>query len=403
MKPLPERGLLLLLALVQFTHIMDFMILMPLGPQLMRELAIGPGEFSALVTAYTLCAGIVGLAAAPFIDRFDRRTLLLLAYAGFGLGTLACGLVHSAPALLVARGLCGAFGGISGSLVMAAVSDLVPPVRRASAMGVIMTAFSAAAALGVPFGLYLAQHLRWEAPFLLLAGLSAVTWWLLRSWMPSLREHVDESVSDHFETFLGLLRDANAGRALLFMSAMVLGHFIIIPFLSPFLVANVGLPEKDLFLIYLTGGVCTVFTAPLVGRLADRHGRLRVFVVLVLTACVVTLLLSHSGPLPRWVVLLLAGGFFVFASGRFVPGQAIMSLAVPASRRGSFMSLSSCVRDLTMGLTSAVGGMVVTLGPSGRMLHMDRLGWMAAGAGVLSLWLAGRVAVNDVAKSPAIP
>lgn len=403
MKPLPEKALLLLLAMVQFTHIMDFMLLMPLGPQLMRELAIGPGKFSGLVAAYTLSAGIIGLLAAPFIDRFDRRPLLLFTYAGFTVGTLACGLVHTADALLVARALCGAFGGISGSLVMAVVSDLVPPARRATAMGVIMTSFSVAAAVGVPFGLYLAQHLRWEAPFFLLAGLSAVTWLMLKSWLPTLRDHVDESARDHFRTFLGLLRDANAGRALLFMSSMVFGHFMIIPFLSPFLVANVGLPEKELFLIYLTGGACTVFTAPFVGRLADRHGRLKVFSVLVLTACLVTLTLTHSGPLPLWAVLLLAAGFFVFASGRFVPGQAIMSLAVPASRRGSFMSLSSCARDLTMGLTSGLGGWIVSQAPSGQLLHMNRLGWLAAGAGLLSLWLGSRVAVNEVSKTVLPP
>src|SRR2546429_5836747 len=174
MKPHSERLLLLLLAAVQFTHIMDFMIMMPLGPQLMRELHIGPGHFSALVAAYTISSGVVGLLAAPFIDRFDRRKLLLFAYAGFIAGTLACAFSHNATTLLAARALSGAFGGLSISMVMAIIGDVVPAGRRASAMGIVMTGFSVAAALGVPFGLQFAPRLRWEAPFFILARIPAV-------------------------------------------------------------------------------------------------------------------------------------------------------------------------------------------------------------------------------------
>src|SRR6185503_10692500 len=162
MNRLSERPLLFLLAAVQFTHIMDFMILMPLGPQLMRDLNIGPGQFSALVAAYTISSGVVGLLAAPFIDRFDRRKLLLLAYAGFTLATLVCALSQNAATLLIARVLSGAFGGLSISMVMSIISDVVPPERRATGIGIVMTAFSVAAAVGIPFGLKLAQLFRWE-------------------------------------------------------------------------------------------------------------------------------------------------------------------------------------------------------------------------------------------------
>jgi predicted MFS family arabinose efflux permease len=192
------------------------------------------------------------------------------------------------------------------------------------------------------------------------------------------------------------LRDANAGRALLFMSATVFGHFAIIPLLSPYLVANVGLPERDLFLVYLTGGVATVFTAPVTGRLADALGRRRVFTCLVAVACVVTLILTNAGRLPVWAVLVLAAGFFVFASGRFIPGQAIMTLAVPASRRGAFMSLSGCARDLAMGLAASVGGWIVTKTPSGQLVNFNWLGWLALAAGVVSVWLAHHIRVKDI-------
>ena len=393
---LSERSLLLLLAAVQFTHIVDFMILMPLGPQLMRDLHIGPGRFSSLVAAYTISSGIVGLLAAPFIDRFDRRKLLLFAYGGFITGTLFCALSMNATTLLMGRALSGTFGGLSLAMVMSIISDVVPPERRAAGMGVIMAAFSAAAALGVPFGLQLAEQLRWEAPFFMLAGIAMIVWLIVFTRLPAIRGHLHHHKEDPTRAFRELLRDANAGRALLFMSATVFGHFAIIPLLSPYLVANVGLPERDLFLVYLTGGVATVFTAPVTGRLADALGRRRVFTFLVAVACVVTLILTNAGRLPLWAVLVLAGGFFIFASGRFIPGQAIMTLAVPASRRGAFMSLSGCARDLAMGLAATVGGWIVTKTPSGQLVNFNWLGWLALAAGVVSVWLAHRIHVKDI-------
>jgi len=397
MKQLSERSLLLLLAAVQFTHIVDFMVMMPLGPQLMRDLHIGPARFSTLVAAYTVSSGVFGLLAAPFIDRFDRRKLLLFAYGGFIGGTLFCALSANASMLLMGRALSGTFGGLSLAMVMSIISDVVPPERRAAAMGVIMAAFSAAAAVGVPFGLQLAEQFRWEAPFFMLAGIAVAVWTIVFLRLPAVRGHLHHHQDDPMRAFKELLRDTNAGRALLFMTATVFGHFAIIPLLSPYLVGNVGVPERDLFLVYLTGGVLTVFTAPVVGRMADSLGRKQVFTALVAVACLVTLWISNSGHLPLWVVLVQAGGFFVFASGRFIPGQAIMTLAVPASRRGAFMSLSGCARDLAMGLASTVAGWIVVQEPSGRLKHFNLIGWMAVAAAIISVWLASRVRVEDVA------
>ncbi len=397
-----ERAILLLLAAVQFTHILDFMVVMPLGQQFMRELNITPAQFSHLVAAYTISAGVIGLLTAPFMDRFDRRKVLLIAYAGFFLGTLACALSHTAEMLLVSRAICGAFGGVSGATIMAIVGDIVPPQRRASGMAVIMGAFAAAAALGVPFGLFLAQRFRWEMPFVLIAGMGIVVWVLIYVTLPPIRAHLDHDTPlHHFTAFFELLRDDNAGRALLFMSALVMGHFAVIPLLAPYMVTNIGLPENRLFLIYMVGGICSAMTAPFCGKLADRFGRLRVYAILISVACVVTLWISNSGPMPVWAVLLSAGMFFTFASGRFIPAQAILSLAVPSKRRGSFMSLTSCTRDLTSGITSSLGGWIVTKSPTGQLVNYDKLGWLAVTMSLLSLWLASRVRVREVSHTSA--
>jgi MFS transporter, DHA1 family, inner membrane transport protein len=391
-----ERTILLLLAAVQFTHILDFMVVMPLGQQLMRELAISPAQFSRLVAAYTTSAGVIGFLTAPFMDRFDRRKVLLIAYAGFFMGTLACALSHTAGMLLASRAICGAFGGVSGATIMAIVGDVVPPARRASGMAVIMGAFAAAAALGVPFGLFLAQKFRWEMPFFLVAGMGVVVWLFIYITLPPLRAHLEDTPLHHFTAFFELLRDDNAGRALLFMSALVMGHFAIIPLLAPFMVTNIGLPENKLFLIYFVGGISSAVTAPFCGKLADRFGRLRVYSILIGVACAVTLWISNSGRMPVWAVLVSAGLFFIFASGRFIPAQAILSLAVPSKRRGSFMSLTSCTRDLTSGITSSLGGWIVTKSPTGQLVNFDKLGWFAVIFSLISLWLASRVHVREI-------
>jgi predicted MFS family arabinose efflux permease len=393
-RPPSERLVLLVLASIQFTHIMDFMVMMPLAPQLMRELDLGAGQFSALVAAYSVAAGIVGLLTAPFIDRFDRRTLLLYAYAGFTVATLFCGLASNAHPLLIARALGGAFGGVSGSLCLAIVSDLVPPERRAAGIGIVMTAFAVAAAIGVPVGLQLAHVWGWRMPFLIVAGVGALVWCIVFRVVPPVRGHLQGGV-DKGQAFRELMRDANAGRGILFMAVMVLGHFSIIPLLSPHLVGDVALPEKYLFLVYFIGGVVSVITAPRVGRLADRHGRQRVFAYMVLAASVIILAITNAGPLPVWATLTLAGFFFMFASGRFVPGQAIVTLAVPSSRRGAFLSLTSCSRDLASGISSTLGGWIVTKQPDGHLVHFNWLGYIAVAAGLGSILLARTVHVND--------
>jgi len=389
-----ERIVLLVLAAIQFTHIMDFMVMMPLAPQLMRELNLGAGQFSALVAAYSIAAGVVGLLSAPFVDRFDRRTLALGAYAGFTIATLLCGLASNAHTLLMARALGGAFGGISGSLCMAIVSDIVPPERRAAGIGIIMTSFAVAAAIGVPVGLQLAQHFGWRSPFIFIAAFAAVTWGVAFRFIPPVRGHL-QSGEHKGRAFKELLRDRNAGRAIVFMAVMVLGHFSIIPLLSAHLVGDVALPEKYLFLVYVIGGALSVVTAPAVGRLADRRGRQRVFTFMVLAASVIILAIANAGPLPAWATLMLTGSFFVFASGRFVPGQAIVTLAVPSSRRGAFLSLTSCARDLASGISSTMGGWIVVKQPDGHLHNFNWLGWIALATGLLSIALAHKVKVND--------
>lgn len=390
---LSERVLLLLLAAVQFTHIMDFMIMMPLSTQLMRQLSINPEQFGWLLSSYTWSSGIAGLVATLYVDRFDRRPLLLVVYAGFILGTLACALSHSYWQLMAARIISGGFGGVSAALVMTIVTDVVPPIRRAAGIGIVMTAFSVASGVGVPAGLFLADRYNWESPFIFIAAAAVPMWVVALLGVPSLRGHVSAGeAAGKWRVLISLVGNRNVQWALLFSVCMIAAHFTVIPMLATYLVYNVGLPEKSLFLVWLTGGALTVFTGPLAGKWADRFGRWRIYTLMTLVASLVIVILTNAPPLPQSLVLVLAGFFFVFASGRFGPGQAITSLAVAPAQRGAFMSFSSCIRDLMMGIISVGGGLIVhRVDEHAPLEGYNLLGWIAVICGLISLWVARRV------------
>ncbi len=399
-----ERLLLLLLAAVQFTHVMDFMVMMPLGPQLMRIFTLRPDQFSLLVASYTFSAGVSGFIGALCLDRFGRKRALLFCYGGFLLGTLACALAPNYPALLAARIISGAFGGVSGSLVMTIVGDVVPLPRRAGAMGLIMTAFSIASVAGVPAGLWFAVHWSWHAPFIMIVAIGVVVWLTTARLLPPLRWHLaaaDAGTPGHrppspLAGVRELLTTRNTLVALAFGILMVFGHFIIIPFLSPSLVANAGLAESQLAYIYLAGGLASLFTAPWIGRLADRHGKHKLFMIMILGALTPMYLMTHLGPTPLPWLLLLAAAFFIFAGGRFVPGQAIITATVPTRLRGSFMSLNSCTRDVAAGAASLLGGhLIVREAGTERLLHYSTLGWIAIIVSLASLFAVRWVKAID--------
>jgi predicted MFS family arabinose efflux permease len=392
---LSERLLLLLLATVQFTHIMDFMVMMPLGPQLMRIFQIEPHQFSLLVASYTFSAAIAGFIGVFWVDRFDRRQALLFCYAGFILGTLACALAPTYHTLLAARVISGAFGGVSGAIVLTVVGDVVPLERRAGAMGIVMASFAFAAVAGVPVGLWLAAIWSWHAPFIIIVVVGCLLWVTCFMIFPSLRSHLTAGGHVRGQALAGLrelVTNANTVTALIFMTLLVLGHFMIIPFLSPSLVSNVGLQEHELSWVYLVGGLASLCTSPVVGRMADKHGRLRMFVVTIAGALAPIYIITNQGPTPLVLVLVLAAFFFIFAGGRFVPGQAIITSAVPSRLRGSFMSLNSSVRDMAAGLASLLGGHIVAKDAvTGKILHFSTLGWIAIVASLLSILVASRV------------
>lgn len=403
-----ERLLLFTLAAIQFSHIVDFMILMPLGPQLMRLFAISPQQFSVLVSGYTFSAGIFGFLSAFVADRFERKSLLLFLFSGFLLGTVACSLAPSYHFLLGARILTGAFGGILSAVIMAIVGDAIPLERRGAAMGVVTAAFSAASVFGVPLGLFLAAHFSWHAPFLFLAALGLPVWLAIVRWVPRLHQSSELERENPLQLVQRVARDHNQQMALLLIVLMMLGQFAVIPFVSPSMVANVGFSESNLALIYLLGGFTTLFTGPAIGKLADRWGKPQVLRLFLLLSVIPLVAITHLGPVGLVIALMVSTAFFVVSGGRMIPAMAMMTAAVAPRHRGSFMSLQSAVQQLAAGAASLLAGAIVVKDSSGHLLNYPYVGYLAAATSLLAILVAGRIRmigneapVSQIPEEPA--
>jgi predicted MFS family arabinose efflux permease len=389
-----ERTILLTLAAVQFTSIVDFMVVMPLGSRLMRELHVGPDRFGWIVSSYTFAAAAAGLVAATVVDRVGRRRAFLSLYVGFLVGTLLCGLAPGFWTLLAARVVTGAFGGILGGLAMAIVGDVFPEERRGRATGALMSAFALASVVGVPFGLFLGTRLGWHAPFLFLVGLGLPILFVGARAMPPLRGHLDGAhgpPSRPLRQLAETFSDPNHLNAFALVVSMMLGGFAVIAYLSPYLVANVGVPEDRLFWVYVVGGALTLFSSPAIGRLADRFGKLRVYRVIAPLSAVLMLIATHLPRVPLGVAVAVFALLMVCNSGRMIAAMAMITGSVEPRRRGGFLSANSAVQHVATGVGAWLGGQMLAEGADHALVHFDRVGWVAAGFTMLSLYLAGRL------------
>jgi predicted MFS family arabinose efflux permease len=387
-----ERSLVLVLAAIQFTHIMDFMIMMPLGPQLMRVMFISPYQFGLLVSAYTLTAAATALAVAFYTDQFDRRHTLLFLYVGFVVSTLLCGIAPGYGTLLAARAIAGAFGGVAGAIVHSIIGDAIPEQRRGTATGVVMSAFALSSIVGVPIGLVLAAHFSWRAPFLLLVVVSILVLGLAWRILPPLRGHIVEGVKHQpLEQMKSVFGTANHLRAFVFMFALMFAGFSVIPFISPYMVTNVGLKETDLPYLYFFGGLATAFTSRYIGKLADRYGKRQIFTLIGLISIAPLLITTNLPPVPVWVAICASVIFMVFVSGRFVPAMALVISSVEPRVRGGFMSINSAIQQFGLGAASFLAGAIIGHGADGTLTNYWLVGLIAVAATLGAILLAWRV------------
>ena len=401
-----ERLLLLVLAAIQFTAIVDFLIILPLGPQYMRVFAITPGQFGVIVSAYAISAGISGFATGLFLDRFDRKRALLALYFGFAVGTLFCALAPTYHLLVVARIVAGAFGGVAGALILAIIGDVVPEERRGAAMGLVMSSFSVASICGVPIGLLLATNLNWHVPFLVLAGLSLLILVASAYVLPPLRGHLQHATSQHpVARMLAVLGHTDHQMAFLFMAILSFTGFIIFPNFANYMVLNVGLTEKQLPLIYLSGGLATVFSLNWIGKWADQTGKLRVFTLMSLAATVPIVALTNLPRVPLIAAISISTLLMVCMSGRMVPAMALMTAAIEPQYRGGFMSVNSSVQQFACGVAAYCSGQILVQAPNGELAHFPLLGGASIVCALACIYLARflRLPPNREGSVEALP
>ena len=405
--PSRERRLLWLLALTQFTVITDFMVMMPLGPQLMAAFRITPTAFAVAVSAYSWCAGLSGLLAAFYIDRFDRRRLLLTVYALFALSNLGCAAATGYPLLLAARAFAGLTGGVLSAIVLAIIGDAIPAPRRGAATGTVMTAFALAAVGGVPLGVVLGARCGWAAPFALLGVLSAAIWCGCRRVVPRLDAHLTQRrptpATGVLPDLWRLFRCPPHLRAFVFSFLTMASNMLVIPFIAPVLVANYGVRPAQLSWIYMAGGAATLCTSHAIGRLADRIGQQRAFRLVTLLAMLPVLFITHLPNLPFVGVVLFAPVFMTLTSGRMVPMQALLTTVPEPARRGAFLSMNSALQSLGSGCGAWLGGVLLSAGPHGRIDGYGANGWVAVALMAFCLLWVGRVGQIDADAREAAP
>lgn len=398
LSPRRELWLLITLAGIQFTNILDFMIMMPLGPALTALFHISDAQFGMLVSAYTLAAGASGLAASTYIDRFDRKRLLMVLYGLFALSTLACGLAPTYGSLMVARIAAGIFGGVLSALSQTIVGDVIPYERRGRAMGVVMTSFSVSTVAGVPLGLFLAAHFGWHLPFILIAVLSVLFMVFAHVSMPSLKDHLAAQVhTSSWSRIRDVVVDRNHQRAFVFSALLMFAGFTVIPYITIYMQANVGMRADQVPYIYLCGGVATLLTARVVGRLADGWGKFKTFRVMAAVVLVPMLAITQLGQVAMGWVLLVSTLFFVCMSGRMIPGMAMLTSAANPALRGTFMTLNSAVQSGAMGLAALVGGYIISRDAAGMVQNYGVAALVGGGASLLTIVVGARLQLHQMA------
>jgi predicted MFS family arabinose efflux permease len=350
-------------------------------------LGISTSQFGLVVSAYAFSAGASGLCAAGFADRFDRKKMLLFFYVGFVCGTFFCGIVNSYLPLLCARVITGIFGGVIGSISFAIITDTFSLQVRGRVMGVVQMAFAASQILGIPVGLYLATHLNWHAPFLMIAAISLLAGIVLAIKLKPVTAHL-QGGSDK-NAFTHLWHTASNPFYLRGFGATILlatGGFMIMPFSTAFLVNNVLVPEMHLSEIFFITGIFSIVTGPIIGKLADKHGKYRLFIFGSIISMIMIIIYTQLGPTPIWIVILINIILYSGISSRMISSSALISGVPDMKDRGAYMGINSSIQQVSGGIAAFVAGLIVYQPTKNAPLqHFDTVGYVTACSMLITL------------------
>lgn len=383
-----EVFMIAILAILQFTVILDFMVLSPLGAILMEKLKVSTSQFGVVVSAYAFSAGASGILAAGFADKFDRKKLLLFFYVGFLLGTVLCAIAPSFHLLLIARIVTGIFGGVIGSISFAIITDLFKFEVRGKVMGFVQMGFAASQVLGIPIGLMLANQFGWHSPFWMIAGFGTLVGLTIVFKMKPIIGHLHlKSEHNPFEHLYKTVSKSHYLKAFLCTTLLATGGFMLMPFGSAFGIHNLGISMHQLPILYGITGIFSIIFGPLIGKLSDKMGKYRLFTLGTIITIVFVLIYTNLEQTPLWVVVLLNVCLFVGIMSRMVSASALMTAVPDAKDRGAFMSINSSTQQISGGIASAVAGLIVVQQSSGRIDHYDILGYVVIAAMIVSVWM----------------
>jgi predicted MFS family arabinose efflux permease len=406
-----EGMLLLILSAIQFTNIVDFMIMMPMGDVLKKQLDISPQQYGFLVSSYGIAAFVTAFAGVFYLDNLDRKKALLVAYAGFIVSTISSAILPNTSntelnyyLFIFTRVITGLTGGLLGGLVMSIVGDVIPLERRGKAIGKVTMAFSLAAIVGMPVTLTLVDvfNNNWHVPFYFVSALALPFWFLAYKKIPPLRDHLLARKEDYdrTETIRLVFKTREQRNALFFTFLLVLGQFTVISFMTPYYINNVGLEQKDIKWIYLVGGIATVLTSFGIGRMVDSMGRFRVFTIFALLSLLPVIAVTNLPDVPLYVVLIIASCFFIFISGRMIPANTIATSVVHPKHRAGFMSLNSAMMSLSSGISGLIAGAIIYQETASSPLYRYPLvGLVAASSTILALFIVRMLKRFDAEKN----
>ncbi|MEQ8474401.1 MAG: MFS transporter [Marinoscillum sp.] len=374
-----QKFVITILAILQFTIVLDFMVLSPLSAILLEELNITTSQFGWVVSAYAFSAGASGLLASGFADRFDRKKLLLFFYTGFVIGTLLCGIAPTYSTLLIARIITGIFGGVIGSIVYAIITDLFHFSNRGKVMGFVQMAFATSQILGMPFGLFLAKEYGWHSPFLLIVGLSVVVGVLIIFYLKPINEHLAlQTTQNPFRKMSKTLSNVTYLKGFMVTTLLATGGFMLMPFGAAFSVNNLGISIDDLPMIYGVTGVFSMISGPIAGKLSDSIGKFTVFFMGSTIAIIIIIIYCNLGITPITWVIVLSIFMFIGITSRVVSSQALLTAIPEPADRGTFMGINSSVMQISGGFASAIAGMIVVQSESGQLENYPLLGYVVS-------------------------
>lgn len=375
-----------ILSILQFTVVLDFMVLSPLGAVLMKELCINTKQFGLVVSAYAFSAGISGLLAAGFADKFDRKKLLLFFYIGFVIGTFLCGVAPNYHFLLMARIVTGLFGGVISSISFAIITDLFSMQQRGRVMGFVQMSFAGSQVLGIPVGLFLANHFGWHSPFLMIVGLSIVVGLIIVLKMKPVKDHLKiKSEKNAFQHLLKIFSHSGYLQAFGATVLLATGGFMLMPFASAYCVNNLGLRLTDLPMLYMFTGIFSMIAGPLAGKMSDKFGKIKVFLFGSILTMVMVMVYCNLVPSALWIVTIVNILLFAGVLSRVIPAQALMTAVPEPQDRGGFMSVNSSIQQISGGVASAVAGLIVVQNEGKAIENYDTLGYVVVGSMLVTL------------------